>query len=485
MADPLKICVAASEASPFAKTGGLADVASALSARLRRMDHDVRLFLPFHSCIDTRGQELHDVESMRDVQIQLGWKTYSVSARTTRLPGSEVPVFLVDCPELYDRPAIYTTDPDEAQRFALFSRAVIECCQRLEWAPDVFHCNDWHTALVPLLLRSIYEWDRMFERSRTLLSIHNLGYQGAFPAAMVDELGLDQWRHLFDQDELHAGRVSFLRSGLIYAHALSTVSPTYAREIQTPEYGMGLDGLLRARSDVLVGILNGVDYEQWSPETDSWIPHRYSASRPEGKLDNKRYLMDKLSLTVDAEQPLVGIVSRLTPQKGFELCFEVLPDLLRRGALGLVALGEGDARHEELFSGLQSRFPGKACFHRGYHDELAHVIEAGADLLLMPSRYEPCGLNQMFSMRYGTIPIVRRTGGLADTVEQFDGRSGTGFVFEHFTPDGLRWALEQALATWADRESWKRLMRNAMGRDFSWDGQARRYVELYEKMLGR
>ena len=483
----LKIGFAASEAAPWAKTGGLADVAGALPVQLRRLGHDARLFVPLHARSVTGDRPLEPLEPVRDVAVQLGWTSFTFSVQTARLPDTDLPVYLIDCPALFDRPEVYTGNEDEAQRFALFSRAIIETCQRLAWAPDVLHCNDWHTALVPLLLRTIYDWDKLFEPTRTLLTIHNIGYQGIFPSRWVGELGLDAWSHLLDQEDLGAGRLNFLRTGLIYANAISTVSPSYAREIQTDEYGMGLQHVLRARRDTLVGILNGVDYGQWSPERDSFIPHPFSAEDLTGKTRNKRHLLETLRLDGATGAPLAGIVSRLAPQKGFELCFDVLPEALSGRDLRLVALGAGERRYEEFFEGLQRRFPRQVCYHRGYSDELAHLIEAASDLFLMPSRYEPCGLNQMFGMRYGTLPIVRRTGGLADSVIPIDGASpkGTGFVFEHFTADGLRWALTRALDTWRDQALWQQLMRNAMRQNFSWEVQVEPYVELYRKLLTR
>jgi starch synthase len=483
----LKICFAASEAVPYAKTGGLADVAAALPAQLAQLGHDVRVFLPRYRGITASQRDLRDVDSIREVSIQAGPRRYAYSARTPSPQDSDHNVYLIDCPDLYQRPTIYTTDADESQRFAFLSRAVIESCQRLAWAPDVFHCNDWHTALIPFLLRTAYAWDAFFQKSRSLLTIHNIGYQGNFSSDAVAELGLEAWSHLLDQDDLAAGRVNFLRTGLIYADAISTVSPTYAQEIQTEQYGMGLRRVLRARRDTLVGILNGVDYDQWSPECDPFIPHRFSVDDVSGKRKNKRHLLERLKLDLDLDAPLLGVVSRLAHQKGFDLCFDVLPEVLGASDLRLVALGSGEPSVEEFFVSLQHGFPSRVCYHRGYHDELAHVIEAASDMLLMPSRYEPCGLNQMFGMRYGTLPIVRRTGGLADSVKPVDLATGqgTGFVFEHFTPHALRWALEFALATWRDRRLWGRLMRNAMREDFAWEVQARPYEELYCKLLER
>ncbi len=479
MSSPLSICYAASEIAPFAKTGGLGDVGGALPVVLHRLGHDVRPFLPLYASIDRTAMQ--PVDFATRVAVPMGGRTYTFSLWTRPLANGGPAAYFVDCPELYARPHIYTSDPDEPQRFGLFCRAVLESCQRMGWAPNVLHVHDWHTALLPLLLRSVYAWDRLFSDTRTLLTIHNIGYQGIAPARAIQDLGLAEWAHLLDPEDLRLGRVNLLRTGLVYADLVTTVSPTYAREIQTPEYGMGLDGLLRARSGTLVGILNGVDYEVWSPERDAYLPERYSADRLEGKAANKRHLLSELGLGPANGAPLAGIVSRFAPQKGLELCVPVLPELLRTTDLRFVAVGTGEAQSEAFFARLEREFPGRAVYYRGYSDELAHLVEAGADLFLMPSRYEPCGLNQMFSLRYGTIPVVRRTGGLADTVEPYERTTGrgTGFVFEHYAADGLRWAMGQALDTYRDRAAWIRLMRNAMSRDFSWDTQARRYVEAY------
>jgi starch synthase len=426
------------------------------------------------------------VDFAGEFPIQLGARSHVVALWTARFPGTEQPLYLLDCPELYRRPAIYTGGLDDARRFALFCRGVIESCQRMGWAPDVFHCNDWHTALIPLLLRTVYQWDALFGRSRTLLTVHNLGYQGLFPATEVGALGLGEWSHLLDQDDLRAGRLNFLRTGLLYADVITTVSPTYAREIQTNGFGMGLEQLLHARHGSLIGILNGVDYGEWSPETDRFIPCRYSRREPRGKRENKRQLLAEAGLPGELDAPLVGVISRLVAHKGFDLCFDVLPEVLQATDLCLVVLGTGEARYEQFFRHLQQRFARQVAYHGAYSEPLAHRIEAASDMFLMPSLYEPCGLNQMFSLRYGTIPIVRRTGGLADTVEPFDPSSGqgTGIVFEHFDAAGLRWALGQALRLYRLPAAWSRLVAHAMAQDYSWEVQARRYLELYAKLAG-
>jgi starch synthase len=484
MSGALKICFAASEIAPFAKTGGLADVSAALPLELHRQGHDVRPFMPCYAGLQTDGAILQPVDFAQDVALQVGPHRFVFSLRSAELPGSDLTVYFIDCPELYHRGSIYTDDEDEHRRFGFFANAVIHACQLMGWGPDVFHSNDWHTGLLPLLARTTYDWDTLFAHSRQLLTIHNIGYQGLFPAAVIDDLGLGRWAHLFDQDDLRRGCVNFLRTGLLYAHAITTVSPTYAREIRTDAYGMGLDPLLRARDDRLVGILNGVDYGEWSPQKDRYIRHRFSPTRLAGKQKNKLHLLSELNLPARGETPLFGMVTRLTSQKGLDLCMAVLPELLAREDAMLVVLGSGEARYEEFFNQLQQRHPQRAVFYRGYNNELAHWIEAGADFFIMPSRYEPCGLNQMFSLKYGTLPLVRRTGGLADSVESFDPRTGqgTGFVFDHYTPQGLGWALDQALALYRDTELLNKARRNAMARDHSWTTQTKKYVKLYGQL---
>ena len=356
------------------------------------------------------------MDNLQRVGIDLGGRRFVYSIDTATLPGANMPVYLLRCPALYDRPGIYTGGDDEHLRFALLSRAALEMCQRMRFAPDILHCHDWHTSLIPIYLKSLYAWDRLFAETRTVLTIHNIGYQGIFDAGVLAELGLSEARSMLHQDDLDAGRINFLKTGLLYADLLTTVSPTYAREIQGGEYGMGLEGLLRQRGDALVGILNGVDYTQWNPESDPLIPFHYSRRALAGKKKNKRALMKELELGAAAERPLVGMVTRLAAQKGIDLIQQVVPAFLERGAFALAVLGSGEPRYEAFFSGLQERFRDRVCFYRGFNNQLAHWIEAGADMFLMPSRFEPCGLNQMYSLRYGTVPIVRETGGLADSV---------------------------------------------------------------------
>ena len=485
MGRSLRVCFASSEVAPLAKTGGLADVSNALPRYLHSAGHDVRLFMPLYSRIDSQSLDMHPVDFLQEVPLELGPHRYRFSVFTASLPGSHLMIYLVHCPALYARPGIYSSAPDEHLRFLVLTRAAIESCQRMGFAPDIFHCNDWHTAFGPLFLRSIYAWDALFKATRTVLTIHNVGYQGVFSADAAGDLGLGPAAHLLHQDDLRAGRINSLKHGVLYADAITTVSPTYAREICTDQYGMGLQDTLRARGGALLGILNGVDYAEWNPATDKYVPFHFSPQDLSGKEKTRQHLVKMLRMKVGKRTALLGIVSRLTVQKGFDLLFEVLPMILARRDLALVALGSGEARYEEFLTGLQQRFPQRVVYHRGYHDELAHLIEAASDMFLMPSLYEPCGLNQMYSLKYGTVPIVRRTGGLADSVQLFDPDTGqgTGIVFNDFNPTAIAWAIETALALHRNRALWTRMMLNGMAQDFSWERQGAHYVDLYERLV--
>jgi len=483
---PLRICQIAAELTPFAKTGGLGDVAAGLTRFFARAGHDGRTFLPYYAQLDRRPETFTPVDFIQNVTIEMGPWPVTFSLLTTTLPKSDVSVYFVHCPQLFGGAGIYEGDWSDSVRFGFLVRAALESCQRMGWAPDIVHCHDWHTALAPLYLKTLYNWDRLFDRTRTVLTIHNLGFQGYVPSGRIGDLGLAPYVHLVDRADLAAGSFNFMKTGLLHSDVVTAVSRTYAQEIRTPEHGFGLDGLLRARGERVVGIVNGVDYDEWDPATDPNLTYHYSARDLAGKRNCKRVLLREIGLDERTAAPILGVVSRLTSQKGFDLAFEVLPDLLSRRDLRLVALGSGEPRYEEFFQALQLRFPGRAWFYRGFNEKLAHWIEAGADLFLMPSKFEPCGLNQMYSLRYGTPPIVHRTGGLADTVHLFDSGTGqgTGFVFDHFHKEGLRWALEYALDTFPHRSTWERLMANGMAQDFSWDVQGQEYVELYRRLAG-
>ncbi len=486
MQQPLKICFAASEVVPFAKTGGLADVSGALGKYLNQHGQDIRIFMPFYDTIDTSKYDIHVVDFLQNVPVEFGGFTLFFTALTTQLPDSGADVYFIHCEGLYNRGSIYTNDGDEYLRFALLSRAVIECCQRMAWSPDVMHCNDWQTALIPLFLKTLYQWDQLFAQTKTLLTIHNIGYQGVFSAEVVDKLKLGEYRHQLPQDDLAGNMLNYMKIGLLNADVITTVSNTYAKEIQTPEYGAGLDFILRQRSDRLIGIVNGVDYSEWSPDSDPHIPYKYSPEDLSGKQKNKQFLLEQMSLPYSPDVPVYGIVSRLTSQKGFELLHEILFDFLANYDVRFVVLGSGEARFANFFISAQNHFPAKLCFYEGYNNPLSHLIEAGSDMFVMPSRYEPCGLNQIYSLRYGTVPIVRKTGGLADTVQLYDWehQTGTGFVFEYFNGDSLLWAMDYAYSTFQNKDAWRKLMLNGMRQNYSWDVQVEKYIALYQRLLG-
>ena len=482
----LTVCLLASEAAPLSKTGGLADVSGALTKYLHSAGHDVRLFTPFYKSIDRSRLSVQPLQALQNFEVPVGPHLYVFSVFVAQLPDSAAPVYLLDCPVLYHRPTLYTTDVDEHLRFLAFTRAAFMVCQRMNWSPRILHCNDWHTAFAPLFLKTLYDSDPLFKSTRSVLTIHNIGYQGVFSAAAVADVGLGPKSHLLHQDELRAGHINPLRHGIMYADAITTVSPTHAHEICTDQYGMGLQDSLRARGNAVIGILNGVDYDEWDPRRDRHITQHFDPDHLQVKAALKREFVERMKLDITPDVPLAGLVTRLARQKGIDLMIKALPHVLSRRPFGLVVLGSGDRPYEQFFEGLQADFPGRVVFRRGYDEGLSHWIEAASDLFIMPSLYEPCGLNQMYSLRYGTVPIVRRTGGLADSVEHYDRETGTGtgVVFNDFDSDALVWALNTALDLYAAPEHWQRLVRNGMRCDFSWQRQGGLYVELYERLLG-
>jgi starch synthase len=485
----MKILFVSSEVAPFAKSGGLGDVSAALPRQLHAAGHDVRIVMPMYPRVrNVKGAVF--VEAAGPVTLSLGGHEVRFSIWVTELPGTTLPVYLIHCPGLYDRPSLYGQAADEHLRFIVLSYAAFKVAQHTGFAPDILHCNDWQTGLIPLLLQTRFSWDRLFARTKTVLTIHNLGHQGAFPASILPDTGLADSRHLFHQEHLARGRLNLLATALLYADAITTVSPTYAREIQTPEQGVGLDDILRSRRHVLTGILNGIDEQEWDPEADPHLMFPFNASTLDGKEGNKKHLMSLLHLPYRREVPVVGLVSRLVWQKGIDLVTRVLPTLLQRHRFQLVVLGKGEPKYLDFFRSMMRAFPHKVWFDSAFNEAKAHLIEAGADLFLMPSRYEPCGLNQMYSLRYGTVPVVHKTGGLADTVWPFDESTGqgTGFVFDHFDETGLSWALGRALSVWGTgdgvyRTRWQRLMRNGMTLPLGWRHRLPRYVDLYERLV--
>ncbi len=477
----LKLCLVSAEIMPFAKTGGLADVIGSLVRELARRGLEVRAFMPLYASVRRKLERADTVPGLSDVGLVIGNRPYTFSVRTAEMPGTRTAVFFIDCPELFDRPSVYTRDPDEHRRFLLLTRAALESCLRLGFAADIFHSHDWHAALLPLYLKTSYAAVPLFARARSVLTIHNIGYQGILSRDFLGDVGIPNVERELDGADLARGIVNPLRTGIRCADTVTTVSPTYAREICSAPLGMGLETTLTARARPVVGILNGVDYAEWDPRHDRHLEAHYSPEHLEGKRINKQRLLEDLGLNPPPSAPLIGMVSRLASQKGFDLLIDALPALLEARALGCVVLGSGDERYLRFFESLARRWPERVGLRSGHDETLAHRIEAGADIFLMPSHYEPCGLNQMYSLRYGTVPIVRRTGGLADSVEHFEPASGrgTGCLFNDYDVPAVSWALNTTLDWFEDVPSWRRLMLNGMQKDFSWDRQIGEYERVF------
>jgi starch synthase len=477
----MKIVFAASECVPFAKTGGLADVVGALPPALATLGHDVTVYLPKYK--QTRLTDAKTVVRSITAPFDDHYRFCSVVDGGTH---SGVKFYFIDYPPYFERDALYGTPlgdyRDNAERFALYSRAVLEACKVLG-VPDVLHCHDWQSALVPILLRSVYAEDPALHDVATVFTIHNMGYQGLF---LPDTLALLMlpW-DLFTIDKLEFyGKLNFLKGALVFSDFITTVSRKYSQEIQTAEYGFGLEGVLRGRASTVTGILNGVDYNEWSPQTDKFIVAHYSPEDLGGKAKCKQDLLAEFGVpNADPKLPVIGIVSRFAAQKGFDLILQAAERLAREDMI-VVALGAGDKEYEDLFRRLNKQFPKKFALKVAYDNKIAHKIEAGADMFLMPSRYEPCGLNQIYSLKFGTVPVVRATGGLDDTIENWDPhtRKGTGFKFTEYTGEALLATLRAALHAFRDKESWQALMRNGMNKDFSWTASAREYVKIYDRV---
>ena len=468
----MRVLFLTSEVVPFSKTGGLADVSGALPAALRDLGHDVVTVTPRFGSIDPA-----DLVARPDVDLSASLpRDITVAPDVWEDPDSST--YFLDVPRFFDRGRLYTDDADEHLRWIAFQHLALRLPRAIGFEPDVVHCNDWQTGLVPLLMKSEH---LALSDVPTLLSIHNLGYQGAFGVDTVDAIGLSD-TSLLHQDHLDQGWYSFLETGLLHADWISTVSPTYAREIQTPEGGAGMDGILRRRSDRIVGILNGIDTDEWNPRTDQLIPWRYSAGSLWRKERDKQELLAELGLQYRDKVPVLGIISRFAHQKGFDIMGGPLVHFLDSWDVRITVLGSGEAKYESFFAWLATMNPGRVGFVNGYDNVMAHKIEAGADLFLMPSLYEPCGLNQMYSLAYGTIPVVRNVGGLADTVDQIEGESGTGVVFDHYLEDALGWAIGRGLELHMDQPAWKAAQKRGMEVDNSWQVRAAEYVALYERM---
>jgi len=482
----MQVVFVSSEVAPFAKTGGLADVSGALPKAIAARGHDVRVVMPLYRCVREGGHGLTDTG--RSVSVPIVGRHVPGGILEGTLPGADVPVHCIRNDAYYDREGLYV-DPatgrdyeDNCERFAFFCRAAVEAMKALHLRPDVLHCNDWQSALIPVYLRTLYAKEPALSEAATLFTVHNLGYQGLFPHSDMKLTGLD-WE-LFNWQQLEFyGKLNVLKGGLVFADILNTVSHRYAREIQTEEFGHGLEGVLAERAPELHGVVNGIDYAVWDPETDPLIPARYAAGDLSGKAVCKRELRRAQGLPEREGTPLIGMISRLAAQKGFDILERALEDLMALD-LQMVLLGTGDRKYHEVFAAAAERWPDKLVVNLAFDNQLAHQIEAGCDLFLMPSRYEPCGLNQLYSLKYGTVPVGRATGGLVDTVADPDAsREPTGFLFDDYQADALVRAVGRALEAYRRPDEWARIVAAGMAQDWSWGRSAGEYVELYEKAI--
>ncbi len=492
-AKKLKVLFVTSEVVPFVKTGGLADVSAALPQMLAEMGHEVRIVVPKYGAVDDRKFKIHEVVRLKDLHVQIGEKDVVFSIKSCFLPGQKVRVqiYFLDNQEYFgSRNSLYVDPysgedyPDNDERFMLLANAVFELISKLGWIPDIIHGNDWQCGLIPAYLKTVYKDNEQFSKFKTLFTIHNLAYQGMFPKSSFHKLGLPEELNSEKGMEIY-GKINFMKSGLLFSDVINTVSETYANEIRTDdELGAGLKQVLAKRKNDLYGIVNGIDTRVWNPEKDKHLPKKYSAKNLTAKLVNKQALAEKFGFEYDENIPVIGMISRLYDAKGYDLVSEIFPELMKMD-VQVVLLGTGNKKYHAFFEKMTGKYPGKFACYLGFDDELAHLIEGGADIFLMPSRYEPCGLNQMYSLMYGTVPLVRETGGLADTVIRYNEKTGegNGFMFKQYEGSALIKELKRALKTFEDKKTWVKIMRNGMKSDFSWNASAKKYLELYKTIL--
>jgi len=485
MDKPLKILFATPEAVPFAKTGGLADVAGALPKSLQALGCEIKLIMPYYRTVRDSG--LPHQYLGREIEVSLGDEKLKADIYLGHL-NQDIPVYFIGREEFFDRQSLYGTAKgdyfDNPERFIFFSKAALSFCQSMDFSPDIIHQHEWQTGLIPAYLKSLYQNDPLFSRSATVFTIHNIAYQGLFKKEKFSLTGLPQEMYSPEGIEFWE-RINFMKAGIVYADVINTVSKKYSEEIQTPEYGYGLEGILRKRKESLYGILNGVDYEDWDPSHDPHLIARYDAKDISGKKQCKMDLLKEFHLPSSLEQvPLLGMISRLADQKGFDLLMEISEALFALN-IGFVLLGTGEQKYHDLLTQVAQKYPQKAGIRIAYDDRLAHKIEAGTDFFLMPSKYEPCGLNQIYSLKYGTIPVVRATGGLDDTITPYDPvtKKGNGFKFTRYDAKEFLNTIKAAINFYYQPERWRQLVQNAMAADFSWKRSAQSYLELYRKTL--
>lgn len=476
----MTVIIATSEAIPYSKTGGLADVTGTLFKEFCKLGIDVFLFLPLYR---RTFKDFKEKISKTDIEfdIDLGGTIKRCSLFVLNLDKRDK-VYFISNDEYFDRDELYGTSsgdfPDNNYRFIFFSKGIIEALRRLRISPDIIHCNDWQTALIPLYLKNIYK-DEIFTNTKTILTIHNLGYQGIFPPDTVEIAGIG-W-DLFHMDGIEFyGNMNFLKAGIVSADLITTVSETYAKEILTTEFGFGLDGILKKREKHIVGILNGIDYEEWDPSKDTLLPYNYNKSNISGKFRCKKKLLKRCQISNYEKAPILCFIGRLSSQKGIDLLSEAIPYIIDSGA-NLVILGKGEEFYNSLLQSQRDKYHGRIFFFSGFDESFAHLAYAGSDIFLMPSRYEPCGLGQMIAMRYGTIPVATKTGGLADTIED----NVTGFLFNKYSIDAFIEAIKRAISYYYEKQTWMNLIESAMSKDFSWDRSAKKYIEIYKRLLSK
>lgn len=488
MAENLKVLFLSSEVLPFAKTGGLADVTGALPIALKRKGVEVRVIMPFYRTIK---EGCHEISTLiKDLKVPFGEKTLRSNILQTMI-GDDIPVYFVEREDMFDRPNLYGNSKgdyyDNLERFSFFSHAALKAVQNLGYSPDVIHCHDWQTGLVPALIKGPYSQSIGLSKTATLFTIHNIGYQGLFSPERLSITGLSGPRYFHPEGFEYWGSGSLLKAGIVYSDAITTVSPTYAREILSHEQGLGMEGVVMSRSRSLFGILNGIDNREWDPATDAHIAACYAPGSMGGKRKCRQSLIKELGFEQAAlQKPLIGMVSRLDTQKGLDILVEALEDILKLD-VSVVILGSGDEKIEEALKKEAVQYPDRVSIHKGFNNPLAHRIMAGSDMLLVPSRYEPCGLTQLYALKYGTIPIVRATGGLNDTIEQFNEKTltGNGFKFEPYTADALLGAVMAAVELYKNKRLWRKLISTGMGLDFSWDRSAEEYINIYKSISRR
>jgi len=482
-----------SEVFPYSKTGGLADVSNSLPQALNSLDNEVRIITPKYGPLDERRLQIHEIKRLKDLKVTALGKPTKFSIKSSFIHGknTKAQIYLLESNDYFRNKGVYYNPrtkkefSNNDERFLFFSKAVLEILEILQWKPDVIHCNDWQTALIPALLKTVYKDNAHINDIKTVLTIHNLAMQGVFPKSTFNKTGLPDY--VFDEQAAgQSNKFNFLKTGLIYADKITTISPKYAQEILCEkELNKGLDDVLSKRKKDFKGVLSGIDYLTWNPSVDKIIPYRYTYQEIPLKYENKRELLNKFNIEYDEETPLLGMITRLVEQKGIDLLEKIIPDLMKEKVY-LIILGLGEEKYHKSLLAIQRKYPKKLIVHIGFDEELAHYIEAGADMLLMPSKYEPCGYNQLYSLSYGTIPVVRNTGGLSDTIINYNKPEGTGFKFDKYDAKDFLNTIKIALNIYrTNKQKWHNMIRTCMAQDFSWKASAKKYMELYKSVTGK